>query len=371
MRVGILGGTFDPIHLAHEALGHAACSAFDLDYVLVMPTGNSYLKTVHGKVTSARHREAMVRLSIADDPKFRFSDLELRRQGYTFTADTLLQLVREEPETRWFFIVGADSLHGMRDWYAPEVICRYAELIVAGRKDQVPEAELAEDIRYLTERYGAVIHRLVRTDQPVSSTQIRREIREGLLPHPQLEPAVSRYIAEHGLYGKPQSEEKIRASLEKRLKPGRFRHTLGVMETAEALARRYGVDPERARLAGLLHDCGKNEGTSLTHGPIGAVIAREEYGITDEEILSAICWHTTGKPAMTDLEKIIFVADYIEPGRDRAPRLSELRTMAYEDLDKTILCILEDTLSYLRNSGTVIDEKSLETYNYYHQKIKR
>ena len=137
-------------------------------------------------------------------------------------------------------------------------------------------------------------------------------------------------------------------------------------ETAEKLAKAYGtVDPARARLAGILHDCGKNAGDALSHGPIGAVIAREEYGITDPEILSAIRWHTTGRPAMTDLEKIIFVADYIEPGRDKAPRLKKLRKLAFHDLNETIFCILEDTLSYLRNSGADIDGKSLETYNYY------
>lgn len=371
-RKGLLGGTFDPIHLAHEQMGVSAMKEFQLDEVLVMPTGNQYLKTIHTKVTRAKHREAMVKLAIQDVPGFTYSNMEILRQGYTYTADTLRELIHREPDTIWYYIIGADSLHGMRHWFAPEVICRHAELVAATRKDQTDLSQMEEDIRWLTERYGARIHVLTLDPIPASSTQIRKEIREGILPHPYLKPAVSEYIREHGLYGPPRSEEEILESLTHRLKPSRYRHTLGVAETAEKLAAHYGtVDPARARLAGVLHDCGKNEGTALTHGPIGAVIAREEYGITDEEILTAICWHTTGKPAMTELEKIIFVADYIEPGRDRAPHLTELRTMAYEDLDKTILCILEDTLSYLRNSGTVIDEKSQETYNYYHQKIKR
>ncbi len=218
----------------------------------------------------------------------------------------------------------------------------------------------------MKDRYSAVIHVLPLSDLPVSSSQIRQEIYDGKLPHPMLEPAVNRYIAEHGLYGKQKSEAEIIASLKKRIKPSRFQHTLGVIETAEALASAWHYPhPEKARLAALLHDCAKSEADALGHAPLGAVIAREEYGIRDAEILGAIRWHTTGRAEMSVLEKIIFIADYIEPGRDRAPHLDMLRKLAFSDPDKTIYCILEDTLSYLRNSGTCIDAASIETYNYY------
>ena len=341
-KIGILGGTFDPIHRVHLGLAHAAVAECGLDQVWIMPTGNSYLKTLHGHVTSALHREAMARLAADTDPHFRFSDAE------------------------WYFIIGADSLIGLKDWYAPEVICRHAVLVAAGRKDVLEGSQMADDIRFLEERYGARIRRLHVAESSLSSSQIRAEIRDGLLPHPDLLPSVNAYIAEHGLYSKPLTAEAALKRLRTVLKPSRVNHTIGVAETARRLAEHYGtVDPERAYLAGILHDCGKNRGTALTHGPVGAVIAREEYGIQDEEILSAIRFHTTGRPAMTDLEKIIFTADYIEPGRDRAPRLEELRKMAFCDLDKTIVCILADTLSYLRDSGADIDESSLQTYNYY------
>ena len=158
----------------------------------------------------------------------------------------------------------------------------------------------------------------------------------------------------------------IISSLKKRIRPSRFRHTLGVIETAERLASAWNYPhPEKARLAALLHDCAKSESDALGHAPLGAVIAREEYGVRDPEILEAIRWHTTGHPDMSMLEKIIFIADYIEPGRDRAPHLKALRELALNDPDKTIYCILEDTLSYLRNSGACIDAASVETYNYY------
>lgn len=365
-RKGILGGTFDPFHLAHEQMGTAALRELGLDEILVMPTGNQYLKTSVKHVTRTVHREAMTRLAIRDIPYFQYSNMEILRQGNTYTADTLRYLAMEEPDTRWFYIIGADSLHGMRRWFAPEVICRHAEMVAATRKDQADLSQMAEDIRWLSERFGAVVHLLKLDPLPASSTVIREEIRAGIWPHPYLKPAVNDYIKEHDLYSPPLSEERIKEKLSGILKPSRYRHTLNVAKTAELLAEHTrAADPGQARLAGLLHDCGKAEGSALSHAPLGAVIARDEYGITDPEILQAIRWHTTGRPGMTELEKIIFIADYIEPGRDRAPRLSELRKLAYEDLDKTIVCILEDTLSYLRNCGASIDEMSVRTYNYY------
>ena len=365
MKVGILGGTFDPIHRGHEALGIIAARELQLDQVWIMPAGNSYFKAVRGKVTSARHREAMVKKVVEENPLFAYSDLEIRRPGYTYTADTLLTLTRAYPDHRFVFIIGADSLHDIKDWFVPEVICRLAELAVAGRSELVDREQMQKDADYLKERFGARIHWLELPDMPVSSSRIRQEIREGKLPHPALSPGVNAYIEEHGLYGKPRTAEEILESLKKRLKPSRVRHTIGVAETARKLAECWGEDADRAYLAGILHDCGKAEGSALSHAPLGAVIAREEYGIQDEEILSAIRWHTTGKPAMTLLEKIIFTADYIEPSRDRAPRLNELRKLAFENLDKTIVCILEDTLSYLQECGADIDGMSMETYTYY------
>ncbi|WP_434309002.1 bis(5'-nucleosyl)-tetraphosphatase (symmetrical) YqeK [Hominifimenecus sp. rT4P-3] len=161
------------------------------------------------------------------------------------------------------------------------------------------------------------------------------------------------------------NEQEICQKLQHVLKPERYQHTLGVADTAVCLAKVYGASPIQARLAGLLHDCGKEAGDALGHAAAGAWLAETEYGITDSEILSAIRFHTTGKPAMSLLEKIIFVADYIEPGRDRAPRLLELRKLAYQDLDQTVLLILEDTFAYLNQKQIPIDERSQATYQYY------
>ncbi len=183
----------------------------------------------------------------------------------------------------------------------------------------------------------------------------------------------------------------IQDSLRKELKNKRFLHTLGVEYTSVCLAMKYGEDLKKADLAGLLHDCAKefsdkkllkicrknNEAVSaveeknpfLLHGKAGACMARDIYEVTDETILNAIRYHTTGRPDMTLLEKIVFTADYIEPGRDHAPHLDELRKLAFEDLDRAVYEILEQTLSYLKESGGEIDEQTVTTRDFYRKEL--
>lgn len=183
--------------------------------------------------------------------------------------------------------------------------------------------------------------------------------------------------------------EAIQSDLQQVLKPSRFVHTLGVIKTAEALAIKHGCDVVKARMAALLHDCAKcideqeqieicqKYGVVLTeaelsnhaliHAKCGVVIAKEKYGITDTDILHAICYHTTGCINMTLLDKIVYIADYIEPGRDKAPRLDEIRKTAMVNIDTALYNILEDTVSYLKSTNKQIDETTFETYEFYKQ----
>ena len=145
----------------------------------------------------------------------------------------------------------------------------------------------------------------------------------------------------------------------------RYEHTLGVMYTAASLAMCYGEDVEKALVAGLLHDVAKSFSTNLGHAPMGAKMAAEEFGVDDIYITDAICYHTTGRPNMTLLDKIIYVADYIEPNRDKAPNLANLRKLAFEDIDECLRTILEDTLNYLKQQGKEIDDMTEQAYYYY------
>lgn len=185
--------------------------------------------------------------------------------------------------------------------------------------------------------------------------------------------------------------QRMKKTLKKYIDSDRMEHTEGVMYTAAALAMRYGEDVERAMTAGLLHDCAKcipdskkiklcrDYGLEVTdieysnpfllHAKLGACIAKDKYGIGDQGILDAITWHTTGKPAMTLLEKIIYIADYIEPNRTKASDLPDVRKLAFEDIDMTLFKILADTLAYLRGSSKTMDGMTFRTYEYYKQKM--
>ena len=193
---------------------------------------------------------------------------------------------------------------------------------------------------------------------------------------------------------KPDISEiyEYRRKLKKILKPERYEHSLSVSFTCVCLAMRYGVDLNKAEVAGLVHDCAKQfsdeeliklckkEKVELTddmlkapqviHSVFGAVYARKEFGIEDEDILSAIYYHTLGKPNMSLLEAIVFTADYIEARRYKASRLTEIRRLAFEDLDRAVYEINHDTITYLEESGGFICKDSYDTYRYYKELIE-
>ncbi len=184
----------------------------------------------------------------------------------------------------------------------------------------------------------------------------------------------------------------IRKQLKKELDRNRYQHTLGVMYTAACLAMRYEADLYQAMLAGLLHDCAKcipgneqislckknfivireveRENPSLLHAKLGAFLARTKYGIEDTAVLHAIEVHTTGSPGMNLLDKIIFIADYIEPNREKAENLREVRALAFRDIDQAVVQILHDTIHYLNYKKGAIDIKTQETYQYYIELLK-
>lgn len=180
---------------------------------------------------------------------------------------------------------------------------------------------------------------------------------------------------------------KLQEKMQKKLDHYRYEHTLGVMYTAGALAMNYGLDLNMALTAGLLHDCAKcysdekkfelcekygveltdfeKKNTALIHAKLGAVLAKEKYHVENPEICHAISCHTTGEPAMNLLDRIVFISDYIEPHRDKARRLGDIRQMAFKDTEKAVSMILEDTLNYLNGSPKTIDPMTQKTYDYY------
>ncbi len=187
--------------------------------------------------------------------------------------------------------------------------------------------------------------------------------------------------------------DNIKKSVQKEQNPIRYKHTMGVMYTAGALAMRYQADMGKALVAGLLHDCAKGfsadkkiklceknglsiseserNNPGLLHAKLGAFVASTKYEIEDQEILDAITYHTTGRPEMTLLDKIIYIADYLEPNRCEAPNLAEVRKLVFIDLDECLYVILRDSLAYLKSRNDVIDPMTEQTYLYYKEVLKK
>lgn len=186
---------------------------------------------------------------------------------------------------------------------------------------------------------------------------------------------------------------KLQHTLKKELDEDRYQHTLGVMYTSASMAMRYGADVTQALLAGLLHDCAKcipgdkkihlcekyslpvsdveYENPGLLHARLGAYLAEKKYHIHDQEIIYAISSHTTGRPGMSLLEKIVYIADYIEPGRRELPNMKEVRPLAFTDIDQCLYRILEDSLVYLNSRNISVDPMTQKTYDYYKNELKK
>jgi len=406
-RIGIMGGTFNPIHMGHLLLAEWAKNEVDLDEIWLIPNRISY-KKAEQEIAPAFDRLRMTELAIKGNNHFKCLDLEIKRGGYSYSYETLEELTQAYPENEFYFILGADCLLALETWKYPQRILGCCKLIAAVR-DTASMEEMAEKKNELEQRFGGEILLLPFPRVSLSSTGIRERIRQGKSVRYMVSDSVLAYIEEKGLYrgksdkamksdkanteisksnkGKSDLLRKLRKKMKKVQDARRFEHTLGVEFTSAALAMRYGASLESARIAGLLHDCAKclteekmvsvceknnipiseleRANPFLLHARVGAFLAREQYGVTDEDILNAIENHTTGRPGMSLLEKIVFIADYMEPGRNQAPDLEEIRRLAFTDLNRTLLKILGDTLEYLDSKNGDVDPMTRKTWEYY------
>lgn len=390
-KIGILGGTFDPVHNGHIACAEQIRDEFGLDRVLFVLSANPPHKFA-SDVTPARLRARMIELALEGHEGLCLCDLELRRPGYSYSADTIAELLETYPDDGFYYIIGTDAAVRLPDWKNVEALTAGCSFILVKRPGDSPE--IAEKALAALEKAGAKYF-ISRSENlaDVSSTSIREAVREAgnvceELPEKGLVPeAVCRFIGKNNLYkGLPWTEEMIVADLRSVLKPGRFVHSLGVAEEAERLAEKYGVDRKKARLAGLLHDCGKNvsEGqlvwigmtkndfaavpggnvnVRVIHGPVGAIVAERRYGVTDPEVLSAIAKHTTGAAEMTLLDKIIFLADYTEKNRKGELFDNVRRVLDRRGPDAAIRYSCDETIKLILKRGEQIDIRTVEARN--------
>ena len=378
-RIGIYGGTFNPPHLGHFRAARHAAAALQLDRLLLIPDRIAPHKQIPEGSPTPWQRLEMVRLGAEDFAEV--SDLELRREGPSYTYLTVQQLHQQYPDAKLFLLMGTDMFLSFSTWRNPDIILAHAALGVFYRGDADEVAQI-NAVKAQMEAAGAEIHLVENPVTAISSTQLRRMLvfrcAEEFLPE-----GVERYIYENGLYAtdrdyKNLSIDELRQTVVKLLKPNRVAHVLGCAETAGALARIYGVNETDAVRAGLLHDITKaldgplqltlcrSYGTILDefstknpktlHALTGSLVAERIFG-ENEAVVQAIRCHTTGKADMNLLEKIIYVADYMEPNRD-FPGVEKLRSLAYEDITQALKLGLNMTLDMLRRQNREISPES-------------
>ena len=394
MKIGILGGTFDPPHKVHFGMAKQAYEALGLDVVYLMPCGTPPHKDGH-KAASRFYRYEMCMLGATDYEGVEVSDFELYLLNPNYSYQTLTKYKDMHPDDEIWFLMGQDSLNMFLKWVHPERIVEVANIGVFVRGDDDFEnlkTQASAEIDKIKNSLGGEFFIIPIDPSDLSSTEIRAKLFAGEDVSCDLPDSVYDFIDSRKLYQNriKMDYAKIEKSIKKVLKKSRYRHTLGVCYTAGALAMRYHADVDDARLAGLLHDCAKGmdddelkkfckkhdlgiteaekRSPHLLHSKAGAYLAKKEYGVSDKKILHAIEVHTTGCPDMSLLDQIIFVADYIEPNRDQAPRLDEIRQMAFCDLDLATLMILEDTMSFVKLRGMYMDPMTEETYDFYMNK---
>ncbi len=394
MRIGIYGGTFNPIHNTHIEIAKAALAQFNLDRVNILVAGTPPHKNTAESIADTCRLD-MVGLAIADEEGLFIDDREIYRSGKSYSYITMTELKNEYPDDELFFIMGSDSLINFKNWIKPDIISKAATILVAPRLGDDIE-KLNEAINECRELFNGEFALIDYEANGIASSKIRAEFYSNPDVCSNLAPQVIEYIKEHNLYSpyKYSYDDilKLSEDMKKALKPGRYVHTLGVATTAYSMALRWNYPAYTAMVAGMLHDCAKcisdeerlsicrenalpiseieGKYPHLLHGKVGAYFCSSKYGVNDPQIAHAITYHTTGCPNMNLLDKIIFVADYIEPGRDKQPRLDILRATAYTDLDRCVYMILEDSVTYLNNNPDMVDPTTVDTYNYYKQYIK-
>lgn len=361
--LAVMGGTFDPIHNGHLAIAEAVLHQFKPQKVLFIPAGSPPHKP-DKPISHPSLRYRMILHAICTLPGIDVSKMELFRTGPSYTIDTIRELREICPdECKIYFIVGQDALENILTWKDAETLLTLCEFIAVPRPGH-DKKTIKSQISKLEKKYGARIHILICPMLDISSTYVRLCFANGK-PVSALMPRDAELFARiNGMYGSVLPDlsdmhfEWAKKLLQQRLSPKRFKHTLGVVIEAERLAKHYGADVLKARWAGLLHDCAKEYGADkkrelcgewdveideivalhidLAHGLLGAEAAKFNYLVTDPEILQAIRFHIMGHKDMTLLDKIIVLADFIEPYRDDYYPLHEMRELAYIDINKAL-----------------------------------
>jgi len=382
-KIGIYGGSFNPPHLGHVLAAREFQRALKLDLLLFVPAATPPHKILPPDSPDGETRLELLQLAVQELPFAQVDDLELRREGASYTVDTLKALRVKYPDDELFLCVGTDMFLSFDSWYQPKKICSMSRIAMAHRTD-CDEDELKALAKSFQKKFGTAPRLIENEFMEVSSTQVRRLLILGGAED-FLAPAVLEAIRAKGLYGtgvnrKGLSFEDLKRESLALHKESRVAHVIGCSQTARELALIHGADPDDAERAGILHDITKaldgrdqlrlcekygiilddfdRTHTKLLHAVTGSAVAKHVFG-ENEAVVQAIRWHTSGKADMTTLEKIIYVADYMEPNRD-FDGVEKLRELARTDLDAAMLMGLEMAVEHVERQGAIVGRHSLE-----------
>ncbi|MDD3831463.1 MAG: nicotinate (nicotinamide) nucleotide adenylyltransferase [Clostridia bacterium] len=346
MRIGLFGGTFAPPHNTHVEIVDKSIKQLKLDKIYVMPCGIPPHKTTN---TSVQDRLAMTELAFAHLPRVVVDDYEINKPTVGYTYQSLEYLKDMYPLDTLYLIIGGDSFDAFESWEKPERIAQLAILAICER--QGIDVDFNKRAGEIINKYRATVVRVKVNQSMISSTLIRTDYQFGNIPNLYVPTRVDAYICYNNLYSQHRDKvEMVRALLT----DDKFTHTYGVVITGLAVGKGM-VDEDKIFLACLLHDCAKyikkdqyakygfvppaGMPNSIIHGPLGARVANKLFGITDEEILDAIYYHTMARANMTMLDKIVYIADKIEPNRNYPTN-----HLAGSTLDQTFVNVLREVV---------------------------
>lgn len=383
MKTAIYGGSFNPPHLGHVRAAAAVMEKLGPDRLLIIPTNIPPHKEMAQGSPSPEQRMELCRLAFGDIPGAELSDMEIKREGRSYSADTVGSLREMYPQDELYLVMGSDMFLSFCQWYKFQYLLDNCVLTVLSREEDDRE-ELESFKAELEEKYSAKVLLLSHEPLPMCSEEVRERLRLGL-GSDMLPEAVYAEIIHRRYYEAEPELTWLRRQVIPLLSSQRIAHTAGCEHEAVQLAKLWGEDPEKAAVAGILHDSTKNlsydeqlilcdkygiildnaqrENPKLLHAITGAALAKDRFGVS-EEISQAIRWHTTGKPDMNTLEKIIYLADYIEPTRD-FEGVERLRELAYEDLDAALALGLEMSLEELRRQNVEPHRDTMEACLWY------
>ena len=389
MRIGIFGGTFNPIHNGHVALAQRLVEKLELDEIMLIPAALPPHKD-GSEVIAANHRLEMCRLAAKDIPNAVVSDIEINRGGKSYTVSTLRLLLADRPDDEFVLLMGGDMFLSFMKWRAPDEILRIVRIAAIPReKDELPALiEQCEKLNAIGGRTEVVDVEAIE----ISSTELRheRELSNGVPP------LVERYIVQNGLYGREQKLmvdlDEIMGWLRTKLSHHRFIHTLNVANEALRLAQNYGLNGDEAYIAGLLHDCCKEipydemlnilkksdiindqaflDSPKVWHGYAAAEFIRDEFSVHNIEILNAVRYHTTGRGEMSPIEEVIYLADLVSAERSY-PGVEALRAKCYRSIEEAMMEALDFMLGEVAKKRLPLLDTTAAAYNRYRRAVSK